>query len=243
MQGQHQSICYLQQSQKYLEDTSNMSLTTIKVVKDENELLYGIPAKEWAIKWWLWFLESMEQSQEPNQKPFFAQAIKTTNQENSVPVFFAPTKYLIPGDKKILKENSMIRRDSAIMISIDKWISFGYIGLSSDEKMRQVAKERIDKLTRISLNFDGNAIITGGDSEMVTRITTPVFQVELKNDITDLELGPKKVKKGRYKAVADGYWLFTKPNTLDYGEHRIDTFGSCDNGRLLLDVNHHFTII
>jgi hypothetical protein len=219
-----------------------MSLTTIKVVKDENELVYGVTAKEWAVKWWLWFLESMEQSQTSAQNVFFAQPIKSTAQDK-VPVFFAPTKYMVPGDKEILSKTSKIKRDMAIMISIDKWISFGYIGLSSEEKMRQVAKERIDRLTRINLSLDGEQIITGPKSELVTRITTPVFHVELKNDIMDLELGPKKVRKGRYKAVTDGYWLFIKPNSLDYGEHKIDTFGSCDNGRLSLNVKHHFTII
>lgn len=218
-----------------------MSLTTINVVKDENELVYDVTAKVWAVNWWLWFLKSMERSQTSAQNVFFSQPIKTIFQD--VPVFFAPTKYMIPGDKEILSKNSMIKRDMAIMISIDKWISFGYIGLSSEEKMRQVARERIDRLTRINLSLDGEQIITGPKSDLVTRIATPVFQVELKNDIIDLELGPKKVRKGRYKAVADGYWLFIKPNSLEYGEHKIDTFGSCDNGRLSLNVKHQFTIV
>lgn len=220
-----------------------MSLTTINVVKDQDELIYDISARDWAVKWWLWFLESMERSQTNAQNVFFAQAIKTTTQDSAIPVFFAPTKYMTPGDKETLSQNSMIKRDMAIMISIDKWISLGFIGLSSEEKMKQVAKERIDRLTRINLSLDGHSIITGPESEMVTRIATPIFHVELKKDIIDLELGPKKVKKGRYKAVADGYWLFIKPNSLEYGEHKIDTFGSCDNGRLTLNVKHHFTII
>jgi hypothetical protein len=72
---------------------------------------------------------------------------------------------------------------------------------------------------------------------------SPVFEVTLKDDVLNPEIGGKKIRRGKYKVVTAGYWLFLRPNSLKPDELIIETFGSSNNGRLSLDIHHHFTII
>jgi hypothetical protein len=200
------------------------SLSSLNVVQNPDELIRGVTAREWITQWWKWFVEE-------NQHP---QMIE--------PIFFARSKPMIAGDKEQLDAYYNISRETPILISIDKWISFGFVGLTSDEKMINIAKERLDTLSRMYVTIDGQSLVSSPESQLITRIMTPIFKVNLKEDILNPELGGKKIRKGKYKAVADGYWLFLRPNSLDIGNHVIETFGSCNSGRLSLDINHHITI-
>ncbi len=200
------------------------SLSSLNVVQNPDELVQGVTAREWITEWWKWFVEE-------NQHP---QMIE--------PIFFARSKPMIAGDKEQLDAYYNISRETPILISIDKWISFGFVGLTSDEKMINIAKERLDTLSRMFVTIDRQSLVSSPESQLITRIMTPIFKVNLKEDILNPELGGKKIRKGKYKAVADGYWLFLRPNSLDIGNHVIETFGSCNSGRLSLDINHHITI-
>jgi hypothetical protein len=200
------------------------SLSSLNVVQNPDELVQGVTAREWITEWWKWFVEE-------NQHP---QMIE--------PIFFARSKPMIAGDKEQLDAYYNISRETPILISIDKWISFGFVGLTSDEKMINIAKERLDTLSRMFVTIDEQSLVSSPESQLITRIMTPIFKVNLKEDILNPELGGKKIRKGKYKAVADGYWLFLRPNSLDIGNHVIETFGSCNSGRLSLDINHHITI-
>jgi hypothetical protein len=83
------------------------------------------------------------------------------------------------------------------------------------------------------VTIDGQPLVSSPESQLVTRIMTPIFNIDLKQEILNPELGGKKIRKGKYKVVADGYWLFLKPNSLDIGEHVIETFESCNSGDYL----------
>jgi hypothetical protein len=201
------------------------TITTLNVVQKADEMICDAPAREWTTQWWKWFLEDKQQPQ------------------INWPVFFTPSKRMIPEDKELLDVYSTISKDVPILISVDKWVSFGFIGISSNEKMIKIAKERLDALSRMYVTMNGQPLASSPESHLVTRIMTPIFHINLKQDILNPELGGKKIRKGKYKVVADGYWLFLKPNSLDVGDHLIETFGSCNSGRLSLDVNHHITIV
>lgn len=172
------------------------------------------------VKWWKWFLND-----EPNDSP----------------IFFAASKRMTIDDKETLNAYYQIKRDKPILVSVDKWISLGFL-FSPDDKLRQVAKERIDSLTKMHVSFDDKHIIDSPNSKGVLRIMSPIFYITLKHDMQKPELGPKKIPKGRYKAVSDGYWLFLQPNSLTTGDHVIEAFGSCQVGKLSLNVRHHLTI-
>jgi hypothetical protein len=189
--------------------------------QEEEESLALTP--ELTVEWWKWFLGENDQRQR--------------EQSDSYPtIFFGSSKQMIPDDKEVLNAYSTVRRDQGILISIDKWISLGIVGLTPDDLLMETAKERIDSLVRMEVSIDKQP-------QRGIRMMSPVFEIDLKHDILKPEVGPKKIKKGRYKAVTDGYWLFLKPGTLDVGEHTIETFGACRTERLSLSVCHHLTVV
>jgi hypothetical protein len=52
-----------------------------------------------------------------------------------------------------------------------------------------------------------------------------------------------KRKRGKYKAVDEGYWIFLKPNSLKKGSHKIPSFTSCETGVISLDVHHTLKVV
>lgn len=121
--------------------------------------------------------------------------------------------------------------DTPILFPVDKWISFGF-PFTPDEQLKQIAKERIDQLPRISASIDGQPITP-------VRIQSPVFTLHLKRDMPNPEIGNpknKKIAKGKYKVVTEGYWAYEK--NLSPGTHVISSFASCSTGVLSLDVRH-----
>lgn len=139
-------------------------------------------------------------------------------------------------DKELLKSYNTIPQNTAILFPVDKWLSVGFPFTSNDE-LKEVAKKRIDMLPTISISLDGIVLSP-------CRIQSDAFQLELKRDIFNPEIpeGVKKIVKGKYKAVGEGYWVFLKPNTLTKGNHEMPAFASCETGVLSLDVHHTLNV-
>jgi len=76
-----------------------------------------------------------------------------------------------------------------------------------------VAKEKLD------VNLDGKPI-----DEHSCRVVTPFFKL----------YGEQR--------VSDGYWLFFKPEVLEKGTHKIDSYGSCRSGKIQIAMDYNLNI-
>jgi hypothetical protein len=163
---------------------------------------------EWTARWWQWFLTS--NGRDPS-------------------VYYVKGRMVSPNDKQIHTTYNVIDHDEAILIPIDNWISFGF----NEEKMRQVAKERMDRVIKLQLVVDSKSVV------ITERIVSPAFDIEIKS-VPRLEI--TGMKPGKYKALSDGYWLFLEPNELEKGSHKIETLGSCATGLIQLEIHHSLEI-
>ncbi|HJT48367.1 MAG TPA: hypothetical protein VJ729_09290 [Nitrososphaeraceae archaeon] len=77
----------------------------------------------------------------------------------------------------------------------------------------ELAKQRIDMLVYKDVIVDGERIQS-------TRVLSPVFNIDIKREINDPEIGPK-VRRGKYKVVSDGYWLYLDSYSLNSFFHFI----------------------
>lgn len=135
-------------------------------------------------------------------------------------------------DKQVLEITDQIP-ELPILFPVDKWISLGF-PFTDDEKLKAVAQERINLLVNMELMIDGVNV-------RPVRLTSDVFNIDIKRDIYHPEVPEnlKKIYKGKYKAVCDGWWLFTK---LENGKHQIHSSASCASGVLALEVNHALNV-
>jgi len=150
-------------------------------------------------------------------------------------VYFLPSKQTIRNDTSVLGTDNIIARNKAILAPVEKWISLGF-PFSSDQLLRDTAKSRVDSMVRIEMQLDGVL-------NKAQRIMSPVFNLIINRDIHEPELGPKLIRKGKYKAVSDGWWLYLPPDSLDLGRHQLDTFASCAAGVISLRVKHTLQIV
>jgi len=189
------------------------------------DTIFGLPYAEWTVLWWKWWCSTKKEPMEA------AQVDKTKK------VIFLTTKRMERFDNEILKVDNIIPEDMAILFPVDKWLSVGF-PFTPDETLKDVARKRIDNLPNISINIDSVVL------EPI-RIQSNVFQLELKRDIPNPETPEKlrKIVKGKYKAVGEGYWIFLKPNSLRKGSHQMPAFASCKTGELSLKVHHNIDII
>jgi len=185
---------------------------------------FGVSYAEWTAKWWKWWHSGPEE-------PLVGQEDETGN------VFFLTTKKMERYDNQVLQIHNTIPRDKAILFPVDKWISVG-LAFTPDDQLKDVAKKRIDMLPVVSISIDGISILPH-------RVQSDVFKIELKRDIPNPEVpsNSKKIVKGKYKAVGEGYWIFLKPNSLKNGNHEMPAFASCETGELSLNVHHTLNII
>ena len=140
-------------------------------------------------------------------------------------------------DNQVLETINILSENMAVLFPVDKWLSVGF-PFTSDNLLKDTAKKRIDMLPNISISLDGCILSPH-------RIQSDVFQLELNRDILSPEIpeGVKKIVKGKYKAVGEGYWIFLKPNNLKKGTHEIPSFASCETGVLSLDVHHILRVV
>lgn len=86
-------------------------------------------------------------------------------------------------------------------------------------------------LVNMAIQIDGKPVTP-------VRVQTDPFILNLKHDVLNPELG-KKIRKGKYKAVGEGYWVFEK---LESGNHRLESYASCKTRALSLAVEHQIKI-
>lgn len=180
---------------------------------------FGISWKNWIEEWFHWFYSTDEE---------------TTHKDTGDVVFLTSIHDI--NNERIKQVNCTIKQDKAILLSVSKWIEFG-LPFMNTKKMLDSAKERIDTLEKMTVFLDDVSL-------KPERIVTHEFQINVERDLPPVNTGYSKlIKKGKYKAVAEGHWLFIKPNQLEKGEHEIHTFASCATGVVTLDVNHELNII
>jgi hypothetical protein len=169
-------------------------------------------------EWFKWFYSTKEEPRLPYKY----------NDE----VIFLATKEMGRNDKQILEITDQIPK-LPILFPVDKWLSLGF-PFTPDEKLKAVAQERIDLLVNMELMINDQKV-------RPVRLTSDVFNITIKRDIYHPEVPEnlKKIYKGKYKAVCDGWWLFTK---LEKGKHEIHSFASCASGVLALEVNHSLNV-
>jgi hypothetical protein len=190
------------------------------------DIIFGLSYAEWTVQWFKWWA-SAEKSHP--QKGEIDPLMKK--------VFFLTTKQMERFDKDVLHVNNNIPIHTAILFPVDKWLSVGF-PFTPDDVLKITAKERIDNIPNISINLDGIEL------EPV-RIQSDVFQLTLRRNINNPETPDnlKKIVKGKYKAVCEGYWIFLKPNSLSSGTHEMPSYATCKKGELSLDVRQHLEII
>jgi hypothetical protein len=134
-------------------------------------------------------------------------------------VFVIPSKI---HNENLNERSYKVKKDKALLLSPINWISFDDNG-KSEESMRNIAKEEIDIVSKDTLN-----VLLDGKEQMreyCCRVSTPLFKLHER------------------KAVADGYWIFLKPDVLPKGNHTISSFGSCRSGKIQIEIDYHLNII
>jgi len=192
---------------------------------NNKDIIFGLSYSEWTVRWWKWWCSTTSEPPEAAQV------------DKSKKVIFLTTKRMERFDNEELKVDNIIPEDMAILFPVDKWLSVGF-PFTPDDTLKDVAKNRIDNLPNISISVDNTVL------EPI-RIQSNVFPLELKRNIPNPETPEKlkKIVKGKYKAVGEGYWIFLKPNSLIKGSHQMPAFASCKTGELSLKVHHHIDII
>src|SRR5215208_249667 len=192
-----------------------------KIETYNRDTIFGLSYAEWTVLWWKWWCSTTKEPTEAVQI------------DKSKKVIFLTTKRMERFDNEELKVDNIIPEDMAILFPVDKWISVGF-SFTPNDILKDVARKRIDNLPNISISID-NVVLKP------IRIQSNSFQLELKRDIPNPEIPTtlRKIVKGKYKAVSEGYWIFLKPNSLRKGKHRMLAFASCKTSELSLKVNHH----
>jgi len=191
---------------------------------------FGTSRGKWTELWWRWFLGNQGQDQHYDQ-------------DQDRPVYFVPGKWMIKEDKDVLYTASVIPQDKAILTPIDNWLSFGSF-FTCSEDLKRIAIERTDSLVYLNLTVDGEKIVTSPESPLATRILSDVFTINLPAEAERRdEISGKTIRRGKYKVVSDGYWLFLGPHILDKGIHDIQLSCSCRTKALTLEAHHRIDII
>lgn len=108
----------------------------------------------------------------------------------------------------------------------------------SDVKLREMADDRIDTLQKKFVMIDEEIV----EPE---RVMTNIFSINVKRDIINPKVSYTRInhiRKGKYKAIGNGYWLFIKPNELEKGIHNIHTIATCEAGIVTIDIYHELEI-
>ena len=192
---------------------------------NNTDTIFGLSYAEWTVQWWKWWSSTTKEPMDAAQV------------DKSKKVMFLTTKKMERFGNKVLQVNNIIPQDMAILFPVDKWLSIGFQFIP-DNILKDIAKKRIDNLPNISISLDGIELNP-------IRIQSDVFQLELKRDIQNPEIPEnlKKIVKGNYKAVVEGYWVFLKSNSLKKGSHQMPSFASCNTGKLSLEVRQYINII
>jgi hypothetical protein len=198
-----------------------LNLTSSSPFFSKEETIFGLSYAEWTEKWWHWFYSAKNLNNLPR---YFEKNVT-----------FFPS--IIGNEKEPLHLKTTVSKDHAILISVAKWMSFG-LSFMSDSKLREMADDRIDTLQKKFVMIDDEVV----EPE---RVMSRIFTINLKRDIINPKVSYTRInhiRKGKYKAIGNGYWLFIKPNELEKGIHNIHTIATCEAGIVNIDVYHELEI-
>lgn len=198
-----------------------LHLTTTTPFFSKDEIIFGLSYAEWTEEWWHWFYSANNLSDLPRYI--------------DMNVAFLPS--IIGNEKEPLHLRTTIDRDKAILISVAKWMSFG-LPFMSDSKLREMADDRIDTLQKKFVMINDEVV----EPE---RVMSKIFTINLKRDIVNPKASYTRInhiRKRKYKAIGNGYWLFIKPNELEKGVHNIHTIATCEAGIVNIEIYHELEI-
>ena len=119
-----------------------------------------------------------------------------------------------------------IPNGSSIFMPIINWISVLGGKEKSKNDLKKKAKEMMDEVVKLQLLINGKVISL---NFLDFRVQTPVFDVVLpKNNMFD-------VKQGQNSIVADGFWIFFRPQAKRL---KIETYGACRSGKTQISVDY-----
>ncbi len=102
--------------------------------------------------------------------------------------------------------------------------------ITTDWELGEKSKREIDDIKDVRVKIDE---ITLEDLSPF-RIRSPLFRINLQEGNI---LG---ASSGSTKMISDGYWIIIKP--LGFGEHQVNSFGSCRSGKIKIATAYKLTI-
>jgi hypothetical protein len=175
---------------------------------------YNVSDKDWAAKWWQWYV-SVPKTHSPNNLDY---PNHITNQTCSVfqnassPVFFLFTPYV---EEKVADRTCIVPKGKAILVPIvsgEMDTGDPTITDTSDKTLKETATGGNNNAA-ILTKLDGATLDFNHDPKY--RILTDFFTINLPPH----NIWEEKEKPGTYKGVAEGYYLFLKP--LQVGNHTL----------------------
>ena len=175
---------------------------------------YKISDKEWAAKWWQWYV-SVPKTHSPNNLDYpnhIPNQSCEVFQDPSSPVFFLFSPYV---EEKVAERTCNVPREKAIMIPIVSGIMDTGDPTLTDNSTRALTETATggNNNAAIFVRLDGIRLDFNHDQKY--RILTDPFNITL----PEHNLWEEKEKPGTYLAVAEGYYLFLKP--LSEGNHTL----------------------
>lgn len=101
--------------------------------------------------------------------------------------------------------------------------------ITTESALEELCKREIDDIVHFNASLDGETF----DIQRY-RIRTPCFTVQLPPDNCLKELA------GTTKIASDGYWLFIE--ALPIGSHLLESFGSCQAGKIKIECTFQLVI-
>jgi len=137
---------------------------------------------------------------------------ENANQNSNSPVFYL--NFSREGDSLVERRCKVPREKGIFVPAMSVEVSEKEIQNSSADNLKKIAKKDQDSVRNLSVKLDGNEV----NDVNSYRTSTDVFQLEFPQDpLFD-------VSPGTCQAVADGFYLITKP--LSPGTHTIEFKGS-----------------
>ena len=178
------------------------------VIFPSNSTLHGIPYKEWAAKWWIWWT-GIPNDMHPVQKYPDAERCSVLQ---SGPVWYMPSAISGQG---LMNYQCNIPQGKDIMFDLSgtECENGGVEGSMTDEELKVCAFNIDTPLNNIEMSVDGTRINV---TKLGAPLKTDFFNVTYpENPLTIW--GP--VKPGTYRALSEGYYLFL--HDLPPGKHMV----------------------
>ncbi len=186
-------------SLKLAHGQGNSSLYTL------NSSPFGIPYKDWIVKWWQWDL-SIPVPDHPNTN--YTPDKCSRGQDSKNPVFYLAVPFT---EEQQSERTCTIPKDKPIITALlSGECDLSDPRLTTDDSIKQCAKEG-DDYGSIQVFLDG--VDLKYDMKQ-NRIMSDFF------NMTNPENNIFQSKAGIFRSIVDGYFLFLKP--LPPGEHKLE---------------------